>query len=213
MSPANDNRQFIPLMPCPEMRVSDYLQPEVRAAYKLADTERQEIEKHMKKFALMEAMNEFIAEFAAFETHFVGLLLRSLSNDELFAEQTEALLDLEARLQLLKRMAFVRRLDTSMIAQLDDVQRRAGKLRIRRDELRRLLPIFADAAGKKANREHREWDDGESMLLSTAELDPMGLPTLQEVSECHSGTLNLEATLRSIAERFKDRPALAEPQF
>ena len=158
----------------------------------------------MKILGLMEGMNEFIAEFAAFETHFVGLLLRSLSNDELFAEQTEALLDLEARLKLLKRMAFVRRLDTSMIAQLDDVQRRAGKLRVRRDQLRRMLPVFEEATSKL--------DEGESMALSTSELEPMELPTLQEVNECRSGTLNLEATLRSIAERFNDRPAHADLQ-
>jgi hypothetical protein len=167
----------------------------------------------MKILGLMEGMNEFIAEFAAFETHFVGLLLRSLSNDELFAKQTEGLLDLEARLKLLKRMAFVRRLDTSVIAQLDDVQRRAGKLRIRRDELRHLLPVFAKAAGKKPHAEDRELDEGESMALSTAEVEPEDLPTLQEVKECRSGTLNLEATLRSIAERFNDRPAHADLQY
>jgi hypothetical protein len=199
MSLPDDN---LPLIHFPEMRVSEHLQPEVRAAYRLAPPKRQQIERDMKKLGLMQGMNEFIAEFAAFETHFVGLLLRSLSNDELFAEQTEGLLDLEARLKLLKRMAFVRRLDTSMIAQLDDVQWRAGKLRIRRDQLRRMLPVFEEATSKL--------DKGEPMALSTTELEPMELPTLQEVNECRSGTLNLEATLRSIAERFNDRPAHAD---
>jgi hypothetical protein len=65
-----------------------------------------------------------------------------------------------------------------------------------------MLPVFEEATSKL--------DKGEPMALSTTELEPMELPTLQEVNECRSGTLNLEATLRSIAERFNDRPAHAD---
>ena len=83
------------------------------------------------------AIEQFLAEFAAFETHFVGMVLRSLSNDSMFVEQTESLLDLEARLKLLKRMAFVRDLDRRLITQLDGVNLRAARLRDKRDELRR----------------------------------------------------------------------------
>lgn len=46
---------------------------------------------------LRTAIELFIAESSAFETYFVRMALRSLSNDISFMEQTERLLGLEAQ--------------------------------------------------------------------------------------------------------------------
>ncbi len=150
---------------------------------------------------LKDAIELFIAEFSAFETHFIGMVLRSLSNDALFVAQTEEWLDLEARLKLLRRMAFVRNLDTCVIAQLDDVNLRAGRLRHKRDELRRNLGLIEMDGGtlhapQSAQSTHA--------LASAWRVAPKNiwLPTIAEIDECRSVTSKLQAILRSIADQL-----------
>ena len=131
----------------------------------------------MQGLELKAAIDEFLAEFSAFETHFVGLILRSLSTDLLFVKQTEALLDLEARLKLLKRMAFVRNLDPYVIAQLDAVNLRAGRLREKRDELSRNLTLIEMDGGKSHSGAARTVEDESMHRLVTAGLKSAWLPT------------------------------------
>ncbi len=153
---------------------------------------------------LKAAIELFIAEYSAFETHFVGMVLRSLSNDALFVAQTEKLLDLEARLKLLRRMAFVRNLDQCVIAQLDDVNLRAGRLRHKRDELSRNLGLIEMDIGTL----HAARSTEATHALTTAGRAPpknMLLPTIAEIDECRSGTSKLQAILRSIADQLDGR--------
>ena len=153
---------------------------------------------------LKAAIELFIAEFSAFETHFVGMVLRSLSSDASFVAQTEKLLDLEARLELLRRMAFVRNLDPCVIAQLDDVKLRAGRLRHKRDELSRNLDLIEMDGGAL----HAAQSDQSTHALATAgRAAPknMCLPTIAEIDECRSGTSKLQAILRSIADQLDRR--------
>ena len=153
---------------------------------------------------LKDAIELFIAEFSALETHFVGMVLRSLSNDALFVAQTEKLLDLEARLKLLERMAFVRNLDPCVIGQLDDVSLRARRLRHKRDELSRNLGLIEMDGGTL----HAARSAGSIGALATggrAAFKNMWLPTIAEIDECKSGTSKLQAILRSIAEQLDRR--------
>jgi len=152
---------------------------------------------------LKAAVDLFLTEFSAFETHFVGMALRSLSNDLLFVKQTETLLDLEARLKLLKRMAFVRNLDPSVIAQLDAVNLRAGRLREKRDELSRQLGLIDMGDGGSHSGAARGIED--ESQLATAGLKDVWLPTKAEIDECRNGTTMLQATLRAIAEQVDGR--------
>ena len=157
---------------------------------------------------LKAAIELFIAEFSAFETRFVGMVLRSLSNDALFVAQTEKLLDLEARLNLLRRMAFVRNLDQCVIAQLDDVNLRAGRLRHKRDELSRNLGLIEMDIGTL----HAARSTEATHALATAGRAPpryMWLPTIAEIDECRSGTSKLQAILRSIADQLDGHQDLA----
>ncbi len=154
---------------------------------------------------LKAAIDLFLAEFSALETHFVGMALRSLSNDLLFVKQTEALLDLEARLKLLKRMAFVRNLDPCVIAQLDAVNLRAGRLREKRDELTRHLDLIEMDGGKSHSEAARSVEDESMRELATAGLKDVWLPTKAEIDECRNGTTMLQSTLRAIAEQVDGR--------
>ncbi len=156
------------------------------------------------KLEIKAAIDLFLAEFSAFETHFVGMALRSLSND-LFVKQAEALLDLEARLKLLKRMAFVRNLDPCVIAQLDAVNLRAGRLREKRDELTRHLGLIEMDGGKPHSEAACSVDEQSMRELATAGLKDVWLPTKAEIDECRNGTTMLQATLRAIAEQVDGR--------
>jgi len=157
------------------------------------------------RLELKAAIDLFLAEFSAFETHFVGMVLRSLSNDLLFAEQTETLLDLEARLKLLKRMAFVRNLDPYVIAQLDEVNLRAGRLREKRDELSRNLGLIEMDGGKSHSGTARGVEHESMHPLAAVWLKNVWLPTKAEIDECRNGTTKLQATLRAIAEQVDGR--------
>ncbi len=159
----------------------------------------------MQGLELKAAIDLFLAEFSAFETHFVGMLLRSLSNDPLFVKQTEALLDLEARLKLLKRMAFVRNLDPYVIAQLDAVNLRAGRLGEKRDELSRNLALIEMDGGKTHSEAARTVEDESMRRLAIAGLKSVWLPTKAEIDECRNGTTKLQATLRAITEQVDGR--------
>src|SRR5208283_2974968 len=128
------------------------------------------------------------------------MALRSLSND-LFVKQAEALLDLEARLKLLKRMAFVRNLDPCVIAQLDAVNLRAGRLRKQRDELSRHLGLIEMDGGKSHSEAARSVEDRSMRELATAGLKAMWLPTKAEIDEYRNETTMLQSTLRAIAKQ------------
>ncbi len=139
------------------------------------------------------------------------MALRSLSNDVSFVERTEALLDLEARLKLLKRMACVRNLDSSLIAKLDGLSVQARNLRDKRDELSRFGLIAIDEGN--ATSEVVGKIEGESIRpTATARQEALRnrwLPTMAEIDECSSGTTSLQSILRLVTEQVQDHNLLA----
>jgi hypothetical protein len=78
---------------------------------------------------LKAAIGSFFVEFSKFEMQSVGTALRSLSKDVEFAEHAESLLEFDARLKLLERMAFARGVPSAVMQELAGVFDRARKLR------------------------------------------------------------------------------------
>jgi hypothetical protein len=78
---------------------------------------------------LKAAIGSFFVEFSKFEMQSVGTALRSLSKDVEFVEHAESLLEFDARLKLLERMAFARGVPSAVMQELEGVFDRARKLR------------------------------------------------------------------------------------
>jgi hypothetical protein len=78
---------------------------------------------------LKAAIGSFFVEFSKFEMQSVGSALRSLSKDVEFVERAESLLEFDARLKLLERMAFARGVPSAVMQELEGVFDRARKLR------------------------------------------------------------------------------------
>jgi hypothetical protein len=75
------------------------------------------------------AIGSFFVEFSKFEMQSIGTALRSLSKDAEFVERAESLLEFDARLKLLERMAFARGVPSAVMQELEGVFDRARKLR------------------------------------------------------------------------------------
>jgi hypothetical protein len=90
------------------------------------------------------AIGSFFDEFSKFETLSIGTALRSLSQDSLSVDHAEELLDFEARLKLLERMAFARDIPSSLMMELEAVFLRARKLHDLREELARNVAAAAN---------------------------------------------------------------------
>lgn len=147
----------------------------------------------------------FLAEFSAFETHSVGLALRSLSNDASLVADAERLLNLEARLKLLKRMAFVRNLDPSSCAQIDRINVRATRLSEKRDELTVKSRLVKELRGKISDTPR----GGDAPPTGRERSKMAWVPTVAEIDECREEATYLKSTLRQLAEGIdgKDAPA------
>ncbi len=81
------------------------------------------------------AKAKFFAEFDTLENVSVSAALRSLSDDARYVRQAEKLLELDARLDLLKRLSFVRRVPSALAKDLDAAITSARKLNERRNAL------------------------------------------------------------------------------
>ena len=99
---------------------------------------------------LKAAIGAFLIEFSKFETQSVGTVLRSLSKDAVFVEQAERLLDLEARLKLVERMAFARGVTPTLMAEIEALLLRARKLQDIRHDVARSLAAVDFETGKRA---------------------------------------------------------------
>ena len=161
---------------------------------------------------LKDAIGSFFVEFSKFETHSVGMALRSLSRDAVFVEHAERLLDLEARLKLLERMAFARGVPAALIAELETCLLRARKLREQRDEVaRNLLAAELDkteplpgAANKPKPLRRRHAD-----FSRLAELENLCVPAIARVREYADEATALQEALRVITQKLERHvPAL-----
>jgi hypothetical protein len=138
--------------------------------------------------------------------------MRSLSRDPVFVEHAEQLLDLEARLKLLERMAFVRGAPPSLIAELDACLLRARKLREQRDEVARSLlttdlddvkPVPLPQKRRPARRRSADFS-------RLAELENLCAPAVARVREYAEEAVALQETLRGITQTLERNLACAE---
>jgi hypothetical protein len=159
-----------------------------------------------------DAIGSFFVEFSKFETQGVGLALRSLSRDPGFVEHAEHLLDLEARLKLLERMAFVRGAPVELIAELEACRLRARKLCEQRDQVARNLKT-ADLDGAKplpAARKPRSASFRKAVFSRLAGLETLCVPDIVQVREYAEEAVALQETLRGITQTLERRPPAAE---
>jgi hypothetical protein len=123
---------------------------------------------------LKAAIGSFFVEFSKFEMQSVGSALRSLSKDVQFVEHAESMLEFDARLKLLQRMAFARGVPSAVMEELEGVLERARKLREHRGEV---------AAGPR-----------------TATL---WMPAVAQVEEYAAEAIDLQTRLGAIAEKLQ----------
>jgi hypothetical protein len=161
---------------------------------------------------LKAAIGSFFFEFSKFEMPFVGMALRSLSKDCVFVEQAETLLNLEARLTLLERMAFARGVPPDLTAELNTLLSRARKLSEQRDEIARNL-VLADLDSVKPHLGASPRLKGPKIrnadYARLAEVKALWMPSVAQIHTYVTEAIELQETTRAIAEKF-DQHLLAD---
>lgn len=79
------------------------------------------------------AIGSFFVEFSKFDMTVLSGALRSISKDDALVERADERMNLDARLTLLRRMAFARALPSPVMKDLEAVLSRARRLRKHRD--------------------------------------------------------------------------------
>lgn len=162
---------------------------------------------------LKDAIGSFLVEFSKFENHSVGMALRALSKDPVFVEHAEQLLDLEARLKLLERLAFARGVPPLLIAELEACLLHARKLLERHDEVRRKMTGTegespntgaGSAIGFRLSRRQN------ADFATLAHLENLWVPAAERVEEYAREAVELQEALRDITRKLEeDGPGLA----
>jgi hypothetical protein len=128
----------------------------------------------------------FLAEVSNFEKISVRSALRSLSKNDDFALKAEHLLDLDARLRLIKRMAFVRNLDRSDCNEIARIEMRTMQLAAKRNEL-----VHVQDTGSGLSRGERET------------LRTVWKPTTAEIDQCRKELSDIGSALKAIVDRLE----------
>ena len=163
---------------------------------------------------LKAAIGAFFIEFSKFETQFIGMALRSLSKDSVFVEHAEKLLDFEARLKLLERMAFARDIPPSLMAELEALLLRARKLYdVRQDVARNLATMESDgrhqAAPGATQAKVKPLKPRKADYAQLAQIANL-VPTTAEVQIYTAEAIELQESLRAISDKL-DRHLAAAP--
>jgi hypothetical protein len=157
------------------------------------------------KVELKAGIGAFFVEFSKFEVLSIGMALRSLSKDAVFVEQAEKLLDLEARLKLLERMAFAKAVGSSLIAELDALLIRARRLCAERDEVARnsanagvdhVKPYPVPAPGSPKPLKAR------SAVARLAQMSELLTPTVAQIQAYTDEAIELQQALRTFSEKI-----------
>ena len=159
---------------------------------------------------LKAAVGSFFVEFSKFEMPGVGMALRSLSKDSVFVAHAEKLLDLDARLTLLERMAFVRNVPPGLIAELRALLSRARTLREQRDEIARNLAT-ADLDGVEPPRVPPKVVAAKMRKADYARLaavQDLWMPPVAQIQTYTAEAIELQQSLRAITEKL-DRHLLS----
>jgi len=150
------------------------------------------------------AIGTFFVEFSKFDIQSVGMALRALSRDSLFVEHAERLLDFDARLKLLERMAFARQVPASVMAELEACMLRARQLHVHREDVaRNLTPERARArppshGGPKSRGSQRRNAD----LSRLAELESLLVPPLERIQEYTEEAVQLQHVMQGITAQL-----------
>jgi hypothetical protein len=170
----------------------------------------------LREMQLKDAIGSFLVEFSKFENHSVGMALRALSKDPLFVEHAEQLLDLEARLKLLERLAFARGVPPHLIAELEACLLHARKLLEHHDEVRRKMTApsaaaAAAAAKKVAGSARFRLSARQNADFSTlAHVENLWQPAVERVQEYAREAVELQEALKGITQKLEgDAPGLA----
>jgi hypothetical protein len=137
----------------------------------------------------------FVAEFSDVESHWVGLAMRSLTNDRAFVERSEKILAGEARFTLLKRLALVRNVRTDILSEVESAKGGAAKLREKRDA----LAVTLEMVKKGRLLPEAPWQEVYAMPLGKE----VWWPTAPEIKQCRAGTAKLQATLQTISNQIQ----------
>ena len=161
---------------------------------------------------LKAAIGIFFIEFSKFETQFVGTALRSLSKDSVFVEHAEKLLDFDARLKLLERMAFARDIPPGLMAELEALLLRARKLHdMRQDVARNLAAMESENASSSgtASAKVKPLKPRKADYAQLAQIANL-VPTAAEVQTYATEAVELQESLHAISGKL-DRHLSASP--
>ena len=152
----------------------------------------------------------FFVEFSKFETSAVGAALRALSKDAVFVEQAARLLDLEARLKLLERMAFAKGVGASLMAEIDAALARARRLSTERDEVARAWAI-GDVGLKAPLASLKESKSRGADYARLAQMSDLMTPTAAQIQAYTAEAIELQYALRGLSERIDQQLLAADP--
>jgi hypothetical protein len=148
------------------------------------------------------SITSFLAEFSIFESLSVRSALRSLSKNDAFALKAEHLLALDARLTLVKRMAFVRNLDPVDCDEIARIEERTKQLVARRDEL---FHVSHSAAGPDGRRPMVSSQNAtsEQSRRERETVRTLWKPTIAEIDRCRSEISDIQSSLTAIVDRLE----------
>jgi hypothetical protein len=150
------------------------------------------------------AIGSFFEEFARFETLSVSAALRSLSKDPASVAEAENLLDFEARLKLLERMAFARGVPPALMMDLEALLMRARKLHESRDEVARNLAAKTDVSVPPIGATPRPRKPVKARKANYAKLAQLAntVPPASQVEDYMTEAVDLQKALHAISSRL-----------
>lgn len=148
------------------------------------------------------AIDTFLDEFSKFETMSIGMALRALSKDSLSVEDAEKLLDFEARLKLVERMALARHVPASLMLELEAVLLRARKLHELREEVTRNVAAESAETPQQATIPPAGRKPGKARKANFARLAQLAnaVPAVAQVEDYARAAIELQTALRTISE-------------
>ena len=156
---------------------------------------------------LQAAMAAFFRELSTFEAVSLRTALRSLAADAKFVQTSEEFLDFDARLILLRRMAFVRVVAPSSIQQLDIVLSSASQLFKHRHAIARHVRE-ADCDAEMGGESRIAAPRPSSRPLTDDLNEQQVMPTPEQIHEYTSAAQELQQRLTGIVEEWhRDLPS------
>jgi hypothetical protein len=150
------------------------------------------------------AIGSFFEEFTKFETLSVGAALRSLSKDPASVAEAEDLLDFDARLKLLERMAFSRGVPPALMMDLEALLMRARKLHESRDEVARNLAAAKTEVSAAPIGTARPRKPIKARKANYAKLAQLAntVPPVSQVEDYATEAVDLQKALHAISARL-----------